>query len=136
VRQFCTTSSFFVFHPLSEAMPLTQAKVSSTFAMHRMVLAMETVVFYRRRAAECLALATTATDPEHKRLFVDMAASWHDLAALAAHSEEAALRPITPTNLSALDESDERKESVSTAVRRKLTLLLFSPPERLKAVNK
>lgn len=80
---------------------------------------METVSFYRRHAAECLAIATTATDPAHKRLFVEMAASWHDLAELAAYSEK---------RHPALTESDALgKESVST-VRRKLTPLLFSPP--------
>jgi hypothetical protein len=118
---------FFAFHPLSEALPLTQGKTTLTFASLE-CLAMETVVFYRRHAAECLAIATTATDPAHKRLFVEMAASWHDLAVLAAHSEEAALRPIAPTSRSALDEIDALgKESVSKAVRRKLTPLLFSP---------
>jgi hypothetical protein len=89
---------------------------------------METVAFYRNHAAECLAIATTATDPAHKRLFVAMAASWHDLAALAA-SEETPLRPIVPTTHPALDESDALgKECDSKAVRRKLTPLLFSPP--------
>jgi hypothetical protein len=41
-------------------------------------------------AAQCLALARIAADPGHKRLFVEMASSWHDLAVLlAAYSDEA-----------------------------------------------
>jgi hypothetical protein len=67
-------------------------EVSRGFAVHRMFgLAMEKAASCRQRAAECLALARMAADPAHKRLFVEMASSWRDLAALVTvYSQEAA----------------------------------------------
>ena len=67
-------------------------------------------------AAECLALARMAADPAHKRLLVEMASSWHDLAVLvAAYSDEALvlLSPVgggsVSTSRSVLDESQRTR---------------------------
>ena len=40
---------------------------------------------YRRRAAECMSLAASTTDPEQKRMFQEMAEGWLKL---ADHAEE------------------------------------------------
>jgi len=45
---------------------------------------MDRTVTYRRYAAECLALAKRARDPSRRRLFLQMSASWHELAIVLA----------------------------------------------------
>jgi hypothetical protein len=60
---------------------------------------MDRTATYRRYAAGSLALAKKARDPIRRRLFLEMSASWHELATLAKNCAkeplEQALRPVT-----------------------------------------
>ena len=63
---------------------------------------MDRVTRYRQYAEECLKLAQETSDRAKKRMFLEMASSWHELAVrLAAfHAKEAAAEPpISPQGL-------------------------------------